>query len=115
MQRARDHAFALSLVGGSRVDQQRARLLCGERVVGLEADESARVAQEVVDRRSRRSSVTLVPAILARPAQDDVVRRHDVAAPVGDPLDRGLERRILERLDLPAVVADEVVVVVAAR
>ena len=73
----------------------------------------ARVAQEVVDRRSRRLVSHVVPAILARPAQDDVVRRHDVAAPVGDPFDRGLERRILERLDLSAVVADEVMVVAA--
>ena len=42
------------------------------------------------------------------------MRRHDVPTSVGDPLDRGLERRILERLDLPAVVADEVMMMVAA-
>jgi hypothetical protein len=56
-----------------------------------------------------------VAAILAGAAQHDIVRRHDVPAPVGDSLDRGLERRILERLNLPAVVAHEVVMVVAAR
>ena len=56
-----------------------------------------------------------MPAILARPAQDDVVRRHDVAAPVGDAFDGGLERRILERLNLSAVVTHEMVMVVAAR
>ena len=37
-----------------------------------------------------------------------------VAAPVGHALDRRFQRRILERLDLAAVVADEVMVVVAA-
>ena len=42
------------------------------------------------------------------------MRRHDVPAPVGDSLDRRLERGVLERLDLSAVVADEVVMVVAA-
>ena len=55
-----------------------------------------------------------VAAILARATQHDIVRRHDVSAPVGDSLDRRLERRVLERLDLPAVVADEVVMMVAA-
>jgi zinc transport system substrate-binding protein len=56
----------------------------------------------------------IVTAILARAVQDDVVRGDDVAAAVGDTLDRGLERRILERLDLAAVVAHEVVVMVSA-
>jgi zinc transport system substrate-binding protein len=37
-----------------------------------------------------------------------------IATPVGHALDRRLERRVLERLDLAAVVADEVVVMVAA-
>jgi hypothetical protein len=37
-----------------------------------------------------------------------------VAATARDAFERSLERRILERLDLPAVVADEVVVMVAA-
>ena len=40
--------------------------------------------------------------------------RHRVAAAVGDTLDRGLEGRILKRLDLSAVVAHQVMVVVAA-
>jgi hypothetical protein len=53
-------------------------------------------------------------AILARAAKDDIVCSHDIAATVGDPLDGRLERRILERLDLAAVVANEVVVMVAA-
>ena len=54
-----------------------------------------------------------MPAILARAAQHDVMSGHDVPASVCDALDRGLEGRILERLDLPAVVAHEVVVMVA--
>jgi hypothetical protein len=40
--------------------------------------------------------------------------RHRVPAPVGDAFDRRLEGRILEGLDLAAVVAHEVMVVVAA-
>ena len=40
---------------------------------------------------------------------------HDVPATVGDPLDRRLERRVRERLDLAAVVAHEVVMMVAVR
>jgi hypothetical protein len=36
-----------------------------------------------------------------------------VSAPARDPLERSLERRILERLDLSAVVADEMVVMLA--
>ena len=54
-------------------------------------------------------------AILAGAAQDDIVRRHDVSASVGDSLDRRLERGVFERLDLPAVVTDEMVMMVAAR
>jgi zinc transport system substrate-binding protein len=38
-----------------------------------------------------------------------------VAATAGDALERRLERRVLERLDLAAVVADEVMVMLAAR
>ncbi len=53
-----------------------------------------------------------MPAIFAGAAQHDVVRGHDVPASVCDALDRGLEGGILERLDLSAVVAHEVVVVV---
>ena len=56
-----------------------------------------------------------VAAILAGAAQDDIVRRHDVSASVGDSLDGRLERRVLERLDLAAVVAHEMVMMVAAR
>ena len=51
-------------------------------------------------------------AILARAAQYDVVSGHDVPPAVGDPLDGRLERRIFERLDLAAVVADEMVMMV---
>ncbi len=43
------------------------------------------------------------------------MRGDDVAAAVGDPLDRRLEGRILEGLDLAAIVAHEVVMMVAAR
>lgn len=38
-----------------------------------------------------------------------------VAPPAGNALERLLERRVLERLDLPAIAADEVVVMVSAR
>ena len=38
-----------------------------------------------------------------------------VAPPAGNALERLLERRVLERLDFPAIAADEVVVMVAAR
>ena len=54
-------------------------------------------------------------AILAGAAQDDIVRRHDVSASVGDSLDGRLEGRVLERLDLAAVVTHEMVMMVAAR
>jgi len=43
------------------------------------------------------------------------VRGHVVAAPAGDPHERVLESRILERLDLAAVVADEMVMMLATR
>jgi len=62
----------------------------------------------------RVESGTFVAAIFARATQHDIVRCHDVPAPVGDSLDRRLERGVLERLDLPAVVADEVVMMIAA-
>ena len=42
------------------------------------------------------------------------MRSHLVAASPGDAVQRHLERVVLERLDLAAVVADEVVVMVAA-
>ena len=63
----------------------------------------------------RLESVTVVAAIVARSAEDHLVCRHGVAASVRDALDRRLEAGVLERLDLPAVVADEVVMMVAAR
>ena len=53
-------------------------------------------------------------AILARAAKNDIVRGHRVAAAVGHALDRRFEGRVLERLDLAAVVTHEVVVMVAA-
>jgi hypothetical protein len=37
----------------------------------------------------------------------------DVAVPAGDPLERSLQSRVLEGLDLSAVVADEVMVMLA--
>jgi hypothetical protein len=43
------------------------------------------------------------------------VTRQGVAASAGDPCEGGFEARVLERLDLPTVVADEVVVMLAAR
>src|SRR5262245_40399995 len=63
----------------------------------------------------RRESVTVVAAILARSAENHLVRRHRVAASVRDALDRRLEAGVFERLDLPTVVADEVVVMIAPR
>src|SRR6187200_2212496 len=63
----------------------------------------------------RLESVTVVAAIVARSAEDHLVRRHRVATSVRDALDRRLEAGVLERLDLPAVVADEVVVMIAPR
>jgi len=54
------------------------------------------------------------PAVLAGAPKDDVMRSHCIAAPVCDALDRRLEGGILERLDLAAVVADQVMMVVAA-
>jgi hypothetical protein len=60
------------------------------------------------------SSGVFVPAILACPAQDHIMCGDCVPAAVGDALDRRFERRVLERLDLAAVVTDEVVMVVAA-
>ena len=62
----------------------------------------------------RLESVTVVAAIVARSAEDHLVRRHGVAASVRDPLDRRLEARVLERLDLPTVVAHEMVVMIAS-
>jgi hypothetical protein len=54
------------------------------------------------------------PAVFAGAPKNDVVGRDRVPAPVPHALDRRFQRRILERLDLAAVVADEVMVVVAA-
>jgi len=55
------------------------------------------------------------PAVFAGTPKDDVVSRHRVPASVRDALDRCLECRVFERLDLSAVVADEMVVVLASR
>ncbi len=54
-------------------------------------------------------------AVATGAAQDDVVCRDLVAAAVRDSLEGLLERRILERLYLAAVVADKMVMMVAAR
>jgi len=53
-------------------------------------------------------------AVTAGPAQDDVVRGDLVPASARNADDGRLESRVLERLDLPAVVAHEVMVVLAA-
>ena len=55
------------------------------------------------------------PAVAAAASQHDVVCLDRIPAAAGDALERGLECGILERLDLPAGVADEVVVMLAAR
>ena len=57
----------------------------------------------------------LVPTVAAGAAQDDVVLAERVAVGAGDRRDRALERRIVERVDLRARAADEVMVVLAAR
>ena len=62
-----------------------------------------------------RNRLLVESAVAAGAAQHDVVRRDVVAAAAGDPGDRLLERRVLERLDLSAVAADEVVVVLTLR
>src|SRR5262249_12844348 len=54
-------------------------------------------------------------ALAAGAAQDDVVPGHGVAGAALDLVDDRLELVVLERLDLAAVVADEVVVVLAGR
>ena len=54
-------------------------------------------------------------AVAALAAQHDLVRVDVVAQPAGGARDRALERGIGERLDLAAVLADHVVVMVAAR
>ncbi len=54
------------------------------------------------------------PAVAAGAAQDDVVRGQLVAPPARDATERLLESAVLERLDLAAVAADEMVVMVAA-
>lgn len=43
------------------------------------------------------------------------MRGHVVPPPAGDLDDRGFQRRVLERLDPPARVADEMMVMVSAR
>jgi hypothetical protein len=54
-------------------------------------------------------------AVFASTSNDDVVAGDVVAPATGDALERGLERRIRELLDLSALAADEMVVMVAAR
>src|SRR4051812_30861133 len=54
-------------------------------------------------------------ATAARAVQDDLVVVDAEAQPAGEVLERALELVVLERRDRPAVVADHVVVVLAAR
>ena len=54
-------------------------------------------------------------AVAAAPVQHDLVRPHAVVEPLRRLLERLLEAGVEERLDLAAVVADEVVVVLAAQ
>jgi hypothetical protein len=53
-------------------------------------------------------------AVAARAAKDDVVRADLVLEPAAEPVERPLERGVGEGLDLAAVVADEVMMVLAA-
>ncbi len=62
-----------------------------------------------------RQALLDIAAVPAGSAEDDVVRGDLVAAAARDPLERLLESGVLERLHLAAVVADEVMVMVAAR
>ncbi len=60
-----------------------------------------------------RSELGNGQAVAALAVQDHLVPSHVVVEARGDVLERGLEDRIGERLDPPAVVADEVMVVMA--
>jgi hypothetical protein len=55
-----------------------------------------------------------VSALVAGASEHDVVLLHRVTEPPGRTLERALQDLVRERLDLAAVVADEVVVVVVA-
>ena len=65
-------------------------------------------------RRAARLARHSSAAVVAGAAEDDVVLLHRVAEAARGPCQRALERLVGERLDLPAVVADEVVMVVVA-
>src|SRR5262245_13634158 len=62
-------------------------------------------------RASRRRASVPSAAVRARAAQHDVVRGHLVSGLLLDRRNRALEWGVVERLDLAAAVADEVVVV----
>ena len=82
------------------------------RLRGVVARRSHLAGREL--RRLRRRDVRLT-TVAALAAQHDLVRVDVVAQPAGGARDRALERGIGERLDLAAVLADHVVVMVAAR
>ena len=115
VERAGNHSVSATLVVRARVDQQR-RPLCrvrsgrgpasgcelparGRRAVGASRPTGSRSCSEyvvsacVAIRQARLPASCLRPAILARAAQDDVVRGDGVAAPVCDALDRRLRAR----------------------
>jgi hypothetical protein len=77
------------------------------RIIGVR-----RVGRDLQPRES--NGLRRILTVAAGAAQDDLVHRHVVPPPAGDAHDRSLERGILERLNLAAVVADEVVVMLAA-
>ena len=54
-------------------------------------------------------------AALAGTVNDHVVSAHAVPEPGREPVDGALQRRVLELSDPPAAVADDVMVVLAAR
>jgi len=62
-----------------------------------------------------RAQPVSAPAARAGAPHDDVVCGNRVATRTCDALQSGLEPRVLERLDLAALVADEMVVVLASR
>ncbi len=136
-----DDSVSGALVVRARVDQERTGSLCRERLLRFEAFQpAARFPHEVVDCLSAHLllpgrmccseygasacvAIRIQPpalprraclrsAVFAGAAKHDVVGCDGVAAPVCDSLDRCFERGVLERLDLAAVVADEMVVMV---
>ncbi len=76
---------------------------------------AARLKNELSVTRRDRSRARAVGAVPARATQNDVVRVDDVPELTGQAVERVLEALVLEGDDLAAVLADEVMVVLAVR